>query len=358
MKANKNQIFKTIVSIILTAFIVAVYVFLCVTAFKFYTINKVLLVALLVLGAVLSLFLHSLLHELGHLIFGLIAGLKLYKICVLVFELEVYDGKVKFNFKKPSINFGYTVMMPKKHENYGEKLVFSSFGGLIFSFVFTLLNAFLTIKLATNVYFFTLIGAYYLIGFYIFIVNVLPFTYDNDGALIFDFIFSKEYYVDFKNAYTILAKIYCGVMPSEIDLQLFTCSGENRYSQIIKYHKYLALLSTDFDGAEKELNSLSSSNIIDDDIYFAVKKELLFSACVKGDSKYAKTNGEHVIDLLGQDDYEENYRVHAVYRIFTGETDWAKIIIDGGINALNTGVKNGYEKSEIKYLQELKNQIQ
>ncbi len=356
MKINKG-VLKTAVSIILTVFILAVYVFLCVTAFKFYNVSSVLLVALLLLGAVLSLFIHSLIHELGHLVFGLTAGLYLEKIRVLIFELEIKNGTFKFKIKKPSFYFGYTSMLPKNDDNYGEKLTVSSLGGLVFSFVFTLLNVFIAIKFATNAYVFSLFGIYYVIGFYVFIINFLPLVYNNDGALIYDYLTSKQNGFNFKTAYQILAKTSKGVKPCDLGENLLVFSGNDRYSQIIQYHKYLSLLATNFDEAEKQLNSLLSKNIIDDEIYFAVKKEALFIACVKGDSNYANLNGEHVVDLLGQDDCAENYRIHAVYRIFTGEKDWAKLIVDGGINALSLRGKTGYEIAEIGYLKDLKNQL-
>lgn len=352
MKTNK-AILKTVVNVVIFLVLAGLYTFAVINAYGLFKGKLLLYIALLVVGLIISLFINVLLHELGHLTVGLFSGLKLSKICVLVFLLEVKCGKLKFKIAKPQ-ELGYTEMLPKTQYGYGEKLAFSALGGLMFSLITALASMAICINCVDNIYAFCLFGAPYPIALYVLLINALPLFDGSDGALIFS-IFQGE--TTTKNYYLITANILLNKEPCEIDGKLFLSSGNGAISQNVKYLRFLHLLKSDFDRAYEEILALSKLDIVDDNLHFIVKKELFFCKVILGDEAYVNAHSTEVVGDIDLSEDACNFRVHATYRIFIKDYEFASLILKSGIQKLSSLTQNGIILSEIKYLKELQNQL-
>ena len=353
---NGKTIFKAVINAVIGLILLGLYVLAVVNAYALYKGNLVLYATLLVAGIIISTFLYSLIHELGHLIIGLMAGLKFSKICVLCFLLEVENGSLKFKIVKPT-EFGYTEMLPKKVENYGKKLAVSATGGLVFSLACIVVSMVICLNNLENIWLFTLFGACYPLAIYIFLINALPLFDGSDGALIFSVLLDGKNPSVLKNYYTATASVMLLKEPSLLDGKLFEFSNESVYGQNLKYLNYLRYLSTDFDKAYAEILSLSKQNIIDDNLYFIVKKELFFCKVILGENSFVQDNASAVVGDIDLSEDLCNYRVHASYRVFIKDYEFASLILQNGLNVLSNKGQNGIVKSEIAYLNELKNQL-
>ncbi|MBO5851848.1 MAG: hypothetical protein J6R29_05910 [Clostridia bacterium] len=355
MKTNKD-ILKTLINGLIALVLLGLYIFAIVNAYGLFKGKLLLYVALLVAGAVVSLFLYSLIHELGHLTVGLFAGLKFSKICVLIFLLELENGKFKFKLVKPT-EFGYTEMLPKTPYNYAEKLAISAVGGLVFSLISAFASMFICLSFTGNIFVFCLFGAPYPLALYIFLINALPFFKGSDGDLVFSVLLDEKTPSTLKNYYTALASVLLKKEPCEINRNLLEIVDDKPFSQPLKYLRYLSYLQTDFKKAYDEISALQKLDIIDDNLYFNVKKEVFFCKAVLHDDNYVNENASAIVGDIDLSDDLCNFRVHAVYRIFINDIDFAKLIIKNGIDTLSKKTQNGLVISEIKYLQALKEQL-
>ncbi len=312
--------------------------------------GKVLLFAFL--GVIITFILAPLFHELGHLIFGLFSGLKLVSFTLYFIKLKFYK-KFAISFVKPYA-FGETVFLPKNPEKYPEKLKNTTLGGLLFSVVY-MLAGMLVAFLSTNFYCALMFGLSYHISAYILLVNALPFKSDSDGALLLSFSNKNGVYEEMlTNVLSAHAEIMCGTEPKDVSARYLTefHVSYDYYSVLLKYFRYIAFLWRDEESAFKELFDVSDLDKIPDSLYETIYKEIFFASIVRGDKAFIKANEEVVIGYLDNDDSPSNYRIHAAYRQYKGDSDWAKLIIESGLKAL--GDDNGFEKYEKRLLSLMK----
>lgn len=303
------------------------------------------------LGVLITLILAPLVHELGHLIMGLILGFRLVSFNFSFIKLQFYK-KFKISLVKPYV-FGETVFLPKTPEKYTEKLRLTSIAGIVFSTLYMLAGVAI-VFLSTNLDVVLLFGISYHLSAYILLVNALPLKSDSDGALIFSYGLKGDVYKEMvSNALSASAEIMCGVEPKDVSARYLTefSLSYDYYSVMLKYLRYIAFLWRDEESAFKELFDISDLDKIPDSLYQTVYKELFFASVVRGDDKFIKNHEDIVVGYL-EDGSPSNYRIHAVYRQYKGDVDWANILIEAGLKNLDEN--DGLSKYEKRLLTAMK----
>ena len=342
----KNLIFAIIVLMTFGAYLVH---FIGITYLYSDMWAHVLLYAFL--GVILTLILAPLVHELGHLIVGLIVGLKLVSFNISFIKLQFYK-KFKITITNPYV-FGETVFLPKSPKNYPKKLRATTIAGLIFSILYVVMGV-LIVALSTNLDLVLLFGVSYHISLYILLVNALPFKSDSDGAFLFNYQFKGSAYKEMSsNVLSATAEIACGVEPKDVSARYLTefNFSYDYYSVMLKYLRYIAFLWRDEESAFKELFDISDLDKVPDSLYETIYKEIFFASVVRGDDKFVKNHEETIVGYL-DDNSPSNYRIHAVYRQYKGDVDWANILIEAGLKNLDEN--DGLSKYEKRLLTAMK----
>ncbi len=354
MKNNGLRIFLFLL-IILVPLGLFIYHFLgFYKAYENYT-KQVVLYTLL--GLLITLVIASIIHELGHIIVGCIVGLKEKIIKVLFISLSFNNG-LKISLCRP-VNFGETVLVPKTQENYSKKVVISAIGGLAFSFIYMLVGM-LIVAFSKSMPLVLLFGIGYHLSAYVLLVNLVPINEEGDGYLIFNYLLKGETERQIiSNALNSTAQILLGVQPKDLDSRFLTefDAKVGYYSNLTKYYRYLAFLWRDEERAFKELLELSDLDKVSYSLYEDVYKELFYASLRLKDQTFIKNNEEIVIGYIEKELSPIDYRVHANYRIYTGELDWAKLIIDSGLSNLEKSSNYGNVSYEIELLKRLKESL-
>jgi hypothetical protein len=144
------------------------------------------------------------------------------------------------------------------------------------------------------------------------------------------------------NAIYVSSLIYKGVSITEIDPKYFEYYNEDYsiYSSTIIYYKYLSLISVDKESAINTILKLSNTSKIKDSVFDAIMCELYYVALLNEDSKFLQNNKKYIENIVEYDHNLYAIRAHAVLRIHNGDTEWANILIDQGLNeiiSLKTG---------------------
>ena len=87
-------------------------------------------------------------------------------------------------------------------------------------------------------------------------------------------------------------------------------------------------------------------------------KELFYNALVNNDEDYIKANAEEAINYLSYEMHATDYRIHATYRAYIGDKEWAKLLIKSGEENLPKCLEKGIAIAELSALEELKEKIQ
>ena len=351
-KKSKVLIFSLIVIITLGSFVVHFLGILL--AFKS---NWLYIVLMSLLGLFITSIIASLFHELGHLIFGLFSGLKLVELKIAFISLK-FDKKFTISFVKPK-EFGETVFMPKNTTNYSFKLRMATLGGLVFSLIY-LLFGMTIVFISSNLQLVLLFGVSYHLSFYILLVNAIPFSGSSDGTLLYSYYFKGGLSCELiDNVLSANAEILLGTMPKDVNSYYLTdfAVSYDYYLVMLKYYRYLAFLWRDEESAFKELFQISDISKLPDELYEPIYKELFFASVIRGDSSFIKNNEEIIIGYLENNSSPQDYRIHASYRLYTGENEWAKLIIESGLKALENEVQTGFVKYEKEFLLILKSNI-
>ncbi len=181
---------------------------------------------------------------------------------------------------------------------------------------------------------------------------MLPLREDNDGALlIFYYVKGGVYSELITNVQTIEAEIMCGVEPKDVSSHLLMefAPSYDYYSVLLKYYRYIAFLWRDEETAFKELFQISDLDKLPDSLYETIYKELFFASIIRGDKSFVLNNEEVVVGYLERQKSPSDFRIHSAYRLFKGDNEWAKLIIESGLKSLQES--SGIEKYERRLLE-------
>ncbi len=335
---------------------IALFALLFISAISSPKISILKAVISALIGLIATLILNVALHELGHLIAGVFSGLKFYSIQILWLFIGYENGKFKLKFKRMGGELGSTELLPQSTENVFKNYVNSALGGLVVTFALIVIQV--VVCLTVNVLeIYCALGITFPLTIYIFLVNFFPMFENNDGYLVYKFMSGGKDKVVLENYYSALAELKNGIEPCNLDSSLLLNYGGNEgYGAGIRYLRYLAYIKNDEESALKELreiSDLSNNSFLADEIY----EELFFSAIILNDVRYVKTRESNMTPLFEKCVRPQTFRIHASYRVFNGEIDWAKSILQGGIEFCKTYAIKGIAKSEEKYMQAMLDSI-
>lgn len=350
MKKDKLQIISWILIFLL---VLAFFVLQLVATIIKTDLKWFVAVGYAVLGGIITSIIASIIHELGHVLCGLIIGLKLYSFNVAFLKFS-FNGKFKISFVKPNF-FGETILVPKTPENYAKKFVISSIWGLVASLV-VLAVGLVVAFYSKNVYVYLVFGLSYHVSAYLLLMNLLPIIDNNDGALILTYFLKDEGYKKvLNNSLNISYETMLGKTPFEVSpayLMAFNASYDY-FSVLLKYYRYLAFLWQSVESATKELYDISDLDKLPISLYEIIYKELFYVSILNGDDNYVKKHEDVVVGFLQGHKQAQDYRIHATYRNYKGDVEWAKLIVNSGITALNGSV-DGLDKYEAMLLEKIK----
>lgn len=341
---------KQLVNVSIALLCIALFSLLFISVLSIINVSILKVVISTAIGLIATLLLNVIFHELGHLIAGVFSGLKFYSIQFLWLFFGYENGKFKVKLKSTAGELGSTELLPQNSENAFKNYVNSALGGLVVTFALIILQVVICLSV-TSLEIYCALGITFPLTVYIFLINFFPTFENNDGYLVYKYMSGGKDKVVCENYYTAVAELKNGVEPSDLDSSLLlNYGGTSGYGAGIRYLRYLAYIKHDEESALKELreiSDLSENQFLSDEIY----EELFFSAILLNDIKYIKTREVSMMPLFEKSVRPQTYRIHASYRIFTGETDWAKLILQSGIEFCKTYAIKGVAKAEEKYMQ-------
>lgn len=351
----KKQRVKDIVNA-LTAFLcVALLVFLVVNLITIYPDKIIEIIISVLVGALATVILNSIIHELGHILFGAVSGLKVYSAQFLNLFIGTENGKFKIKFKRSS-ELGETVLLPKNTNSVAKKFIISAVGGLLFSLLLIVCQV-LIVLFVDNFIVEAGLGATFPITVYFFLVNLFPLFENNDGCLVYNYLAGGERKIVLENYYKCVALLVGGTEPSELDgALLLRYDGCDGYHAYIDYLRYLAYVKNDEERAIEELRKLSDLSrvaYLNNEIF----EEMFFASIILKDDKFIKAHAEEVVEILSLQERPQSYRIHACYRIYNGESDWAKLILESGIKYCDSYLIKGIATAEKKYMEAMLNNL-
>ncbi len=347
----KNRALKIILNAVIGIVSVAVFVLL------FFSLRTDYFPALWysLAGLVGAYLLNAIIHELAHVISGAIVGLKPYSVQILnLFIGKDETGKFRFAFRRSYGELGSTVFMPKTSVKVYEKHAISSLVALSSNLAILIAQCVIA-NASTNLVVVSTVGITFPVTLYLFLINFIP-VFDNDGKILYSFLLGGKNLQIAKNYHNALAELTLGTTPENLNSQYLIIVGDSPYSVGIRYLRYLAYLKNDEEGAIKELMKISDISALPS-ISEDIEKELFFSAILLGNDKYIKECEDRVVGLLEKQFSPTDYRIHASYRIKTGEVEWAKLILNSGIEYCKTYPNKGLALSEEAYMNSIKNQL-
>lgn len=346
MKKNKLKLFAS-VSLIIICFALFLLLLLAVISGYSGAVWKILLSA--GVGLIVVYLLNSIVHELGHLIVGVSCGLEFYSIKFLWLKLVKGENGLKFSFEKSMGELGFTALNPIGKDKIAKKYVSSAVGGLLATFAILIVQVVICLT-AKSLILYCALGITLPLTVYYFMVNLLPIFENNDGYLVYKYLSGGKERLILENYFKAVALLYDGVEPSDLDSSLLVhYDGVSGYSANVRYLRYLAYVKNDEERALKELremSDLSEISNLNDEIF----EEIFFSAVLMNDKKFILKNEPFAVAVFEKPIRPQTFRIHASYRIWTGEKDWAKLILQSGIEFCKTYAVKGIAKSEEKYM--------
>ena len=353
----KNAVLKRLINLIVTLLVIALYVvyFIYVISLKKSQVLQV--VGFSVLGLVVSYLLTTLIHELGHILFGLICRLKL--CYVKLFGLRFYkneNGKLKVTLSRDGNVFGETAFYSTSNENSAVKIGLTAFGGPIFSFIQVIAQLVIALTLIDNTFMFCTFGISFVVPLYVFLINVIPFSYEHDGSVAFTMLSGGKKSHIASSYVTASLLIAGGVSPEELNGKYLAVYDEDYsfYNIKIIRLRYLSVLINDENTAFLELDKISDLSRLPDGTYAEVLYELFFKALVLNDSEFINLHKEEVLEYLDEDDSPTSFRVQTALCVYNEEYERAKLLVDSGIKMCNSYANKGIAKLEKQLLERFK----
>lgn len=347
----KKRRVKDLVNGIIAILCVALLVFLFINLITIYPDQLINVIISLLVGVLVTLIINSVIHELGHVLFGLIVGLKVYSVKFLHLFIGKLNGKFKIKLIRAD-ELGETVLIPKNDKSVAKKFVISSVGGLLFTLLF-IVGQVIICMLVKNPIIEAGFGATLPLTVYFFLINLFPLFENNDGCLVYNYLAGGERKLVLENYYKCIALLVNGTEPSGLDgVLLLKYDGCDGYHVYINYLRYLAYVKNDEESAIKELrllSDLSKTSYLNDEIF----EEMFFASIIMKDDKFIKAHADEAVEILLKEERPQSFRIHACYRIYNGELDWAKLILQSGIKYCDGYVIKGIAQSEKDYMKAL-----
>ena len=289
-------------------------------------------------------FIHNFLHELMHLVFAALTGGEIVEFAIsgLKFYKEKGKLKVKFNFR--STYAGWTSFVCKSPQKAYKTLYFALYGGFVGTALTFLIIA-IIFSIWTNyyTYYLVLMGAFSVL--YMFIINFMCGFKTSDGHLLF---LHKSGYTDFANSairLEIEGWMYKGKSLSEIDD--YTMTEMFAEEKKASYYDYLlALEMGDLSSADNILTELEKISENDDNEHIDLLLERFFLSCLTYSEDLVERDKNICLEIIEEADSLVSLRAHIAYRKFTGEVDWAKLLIKSYKSRLAEIDVKGYKKTE------------
>ncbi|MBQ3235149.1 MAG: hypothetical protein IJA97_03210 [Clostridia bacterium] len=345
---RKNKI-KLLINISLALACSALFILLLLSVINGYSDSVLKILISAGVGLIAVYLLNSILHELGHLIVGLSCGLKFYSIKFLWFLVKVVNGRITFSLER-AVELGSTVLSPNGTDKVLNKYVLSACGGLGATLALMIVQVAVCLA-SKSLIAYSALGITFPLTVYFFMVNLLPVFENCDGYLVYKYLSGGKERAIIENYFKATALLFSGVEPSDLDSTLLMrYDGVRGYSANIRYLRYLAYVKNDEERALKELreiSDLSEISNLNDEIF----EELFFSAILLNDKKFIKANEQSALAVFERPARPQTYRIHASYRIWSGEKDWAKLILSSGIKFCDDYAVKGIAKSEKSYMQ-------
>ena len=352
----KKKTIDLIINGLTACLCILLFAYLSVNLLTGYTSQALKVILSVIIGVFVTLALNSLVHELGHVSSGLLCGLKVNSVQVYWFFIGKDKGKLKIKMKSSGGEIGVTDLAPKSQNKVLEKYVISAIGGLIATLLLLIVQVLICL-LSKSLILYAGLGITFPITAYIFLINLFPNFAGNDGYLVYTYLQGGNGKKVCQNYYLATALLYQGVEPSELEPSLLIDYGvDSEYSVGIRYLRYLAYLQSDEETAIKELrkiSDLSKFSTAREEVF----EELFFSALTIGDDKFVKAYEDYALSIFSKQERPQSFRAHSVYLIKNGEIDWAKLILNSGIEFCNTYPVKGVAKSEKRYMQEILNNL-
>lgn len=314
-----------------------------------------------IVGFIYSFFFTTLIHEFGHLISGLAFGLKFNSIRFLWFKFYKKEGRLRFSFSRMGGTLGETTLYPVDKTNVAKNVGFSYAGGLLFTFIFTILSILIAImSIEVSLEIFCVFGLSFAFPMYMMSSCTSPMNKESDGTLALNLIFDKRQGNIASNYFCACIDLQNGVEPIDLDQKylLYYDDSYSVFSVGIRYLRYLSFLTFDENKAFKEIYEISDRRKIPSTMYKRVFLEMFFASLVLKDSTFIKENIDEANSYLDVDDSPTSIRIQATLCIYRNEIDRARLLLNTGIKLCTSYSNRGIAKFEYSILSSMLDSLQ
>ena len=349
----KNFNWKKLVNIGVGLLVLVLYVVYFIFTLSLKRDSVFTVIGFSMLGLLSAYVITAIFHEIGHLVLGAITKLKL---CYFQFfgvrVSKKDDGKISISLQKDGV-LGETAFYPSNGDDVAKKIGLTALGGPIFTFIQTIVYLVISIVFMENTAIFCVFGISFVVPLYVFLINIIPFSYDYDGAIVLTMLSGGKKAIIASSYITASALIYKGEEPYNVSGRYLTTYDENYdfFSVKVIHLRYLSSLINNEETAFKELDKISDKDKLPDGTYGDVIYELLFRALILGDEEYIKENKDEVLDYLAMDDSPTSIRVQVALCIYEGDYQRADLLIKSGIETCATYPVIGIAKFEKQMLE-------
>ena len=282
---NRRNLISYVITILATAIGFFVVLTVCNNLYGGQMFDAILR---FLVGAIIAGFLNTVAHELGHYFAGKKNGFVFSSMSIWFFKWKKVEGKTKFQFVLMGEEAGYTEMIPTQTENIDKKFAKMTKGGIVASFIVTLLGipplfmGFLPIWIYSIWAMFLPVGLYYFFGTYLPTVSGGML---NDGAVLQSIKKQTDSSKVMINLLKIQVKLYSGKLPSEIDESVYfdlpqLPEDDMNFAMLLNARYSYYVDKEDFENAKKvSARLLSLEEYLPKNFVMIAKTDALYNAC-------------------------------------------------------------------------------
>lgn len=245
--------------------------------------QMVLLFILLAVFFLLSLVFIPVLHEVGHLVLGKLCGMKLISVRLFAWEIIREGERLTCELVNPftASTAGECRMYPTDREGMQKKYLCFALGGLLFQLAYLTL-ALAVVFICNNAYLWATLGITLPYCAYLLLVNLLPFSSDYDGSIVYGLCTKDPSQTVAVNILTIEGCLAEGYTPSEMDQGLYfdlpQLPEDDPSFSLLQYYRYVYYLDKgELNDAVKSLTRLESClEYLPDEYWLPISLELTF----------------------------------------------------------------------------------